>query len=933
MLMKRYVAISLLLHIFLLGLYAQPHVTEQETDALTRYARNIINFNREYPQEKVYLHMDNRSYYIGDTIWFKAYVMNATTLHPTQLSGVLYVELLNEKGVEMEHKKLRMENGMCHGEFVLKDDYRTGYYEIRAYTRYMLNWGNDRSIESFVGEIGTELGGPSFVELYSSTDIRALPEFAEYSSISSSEFWRLDEAERLKMRSQVVPDPNLYIFSRVFPVYMCPETPGAYKKEMDFYPLHTQLAFPAETNLDLRADNLKLSFYPEGGVLVENTTSIVAFEATDQWGRKREVEGCITDGDSIVNTFKSMSRGRGVFPFYPQSGKEYHAYVVYKNKEYRFKLPQADTIGYVLRLTPPSVGGDMSFQVLCPPNAKKESLAWALQCRGALTDYDTLSGGRNRSFVVPKERLRTGVNQLTLFDEEGRILADRLFFVCPAQEPPILTTSPLPDSVKPYEKVDIDFQLQNKDGWPIQGLFSLSVTDADDLEHDTYDAGDIRSELLLSSDIKGFVEDVDSYFHHSTERAMVADIDMLMRIQGWRHHAWNREWRRYNWSMMAGVQPFEYKYHPEKGLGIDGYIISEEITRKGNLMSPHTYDRIPDLRMKATLNVHGSIIEKSGYADSSASYSIPFDNSFYGEIPMTITLEDALNNNQRKQQNRLKGSQIVINRAFSPRPLPYTYYQYKRPSESHQLDTIVNSNNNSAYLKLDEVAVKKRFKQQSEIFYDRPELIIDYTKEWNFIIDRGTPWANGQRRVSTKHNSEYRMNFPSLTYSLQRLGATSYATVKEDSIYARYRGNRKFYHSYIMPKTIKVYSNLLGRERHAMRDGQTDGRISYYLDIERYKPSESPKHPPFLSKNGVRHTFYEGYSYTCEFYSPDYSECALPDTADYRRTLYWNPDVWTDHQGRASVSFYNNKNTRHLHIRAEGFTRYGEFIVYDSNRQ
>ena len=114
-----------------------------DVDDIKDYARNIIDFNREYPQEKVYLHMDNRSYFIGDTIWFKAYVMNATTLRPTDTSGVLYVELLNEKGVEMEHKKLRIVDGMCHGEFSLKEDYRTGYYEIRAYTRNMLNFGND----------------------------------------------------------------------------------------------------------------------------------------------------------------------------------------------------------------------------------------------------------------------------------------------------------------------------------------------------------------------------------------------------------------------------------------------------------------------------------------------------------------------------------------------------------------------------------------------------------------------------------------------------------------------------------------------------------------------------------------------------------------------------------------------------------------------
>ena len=116
---------------------------------LQHYVRNIADFSRKHPQEKVYLHMDNRSYYIGDTIWFKAYVMDATTLHPTHTSGVLYVELLNDFGAEIDCKKLEIQDGMCHGEFILKDDYRTGFYEIRAYTRNMLNFG-----ESYLLSLG-----------------------------------------------------------------------------------------------------------------------------------------------------------------------------------------------------------------------------------------------------------------------------------------------------------------------------------------------------------------------------------------------------------------------------------------------------------------------------------------------------------------------------------------------------------------------------------------------------------------------------------------------------------------------------------------------------------------------------------------------------------------------------------------------------------
>ena len=66
---------------------------------------------------------------------------------------------------------------------------------------------------------------------------------------------------------------------------------------------------------------------------------------------------------------------------------------------------------------------------------------------------------------------------------------------------------------------------------------------------------------------------------------------------------------------------------------------------------------------------------------------------------------------------------------------------------------------------------------------------------------------------------------------------------------------------------------------------------------------------------GVRKTWLEGYNKPAEFYHPDYS--ILPKEEDYRRTLYWNPEVLPDKGGNARVSFYNNGRCRKLKITAE----------------
>jgi hypothetical protein len=58
-----------------------------------------------------------------------------------------------------------------------------------------------------------------------------------------------------------------------------------------------------------------------------------------------------------------------------------------------------------------------------------------------------------------------------------------------------------------------------------------------------------------------------------------------------------------------------------------------------------------------------------------------------------------------------------------------------------------------------------------------------------------------------------------------------------------------------------------------------------------------------------------------EFYSPDYS--LLPKDEDYRRTLYWNPEINTDAEGRAEVEFYNNSRCKQIKVSAETISKDG----------
>ena len=91
------------------------------------------------------------------------------------------------------------------------------------------------------------------------------------------------------------------------------------------------------------------------------------------------------------------------------------------------------------------------------------------------------------------------------------------------------------------------------------------------------------------------------------------------------------------------------------------------------------------------------------------------------------------------------------------------------------------------------------------------------------------------------------------------------------------------------------------------------------------KPYEELRRTP----KGYRKTTLQGYSIPAEYYHVDYSEGVLPDERDYRRTLYWNPDLATDSLGRAQVTFYNNSTATRLRVDVEAMSTGGISGIVD----
>jgi hypothetical protein len=98
----------------------------------------LLKISSNYQPEKIYLHYDKSSYYGGETIWFKAYLLHG--LLPATESKTLYVDWISDNGTVLAHTVSPIVDGGSNGQFEVPADYNSDFVHVRAYTRWMLNF-------------------------------------------------------------------------------------------------------------------------------------------------------------------------------------------------------------------------------------------------------------------------------------------------------------------------------------------------------------------------------------------------------------------------------------------------------------------------------------------------------------------------------------------------------------------------------------------------------------------------------------------------------------------------------------------------------------------------------------------------------------------------------------------------------------------------
>jgi hypothetical protein len=613
-------------------------------------------------------------------------------------------------------------------------------------------------------------------------------------------------------------------------------------------------------------NKIDLQFFPEGGNLVNGIQTQVAFKAIDQHGKGVEVNGKIFDeSHKMITTFRSMHKGMGSFTFIPQSRKAYHAIV--NGQMYDF--PSSNDDGFVMTLS-----NRHEEKVIVRIQASSGyyhrspvyliGLSRGSVCYAAYMVMDKSS----KDISVPRSQLPEGVVKFILFESEDLPRCERQVYI-KKNEKVTVTVTGSKSEYSPRDSVKLQLQVADFIDKPIATTLSVSVTD-DELINYNHDHGNIATDLLLQSEIKGTVEDPGWYFSQSIDDRSYP-LDLVMMTHGW---------SRYDWQKILNAKE-QTPNTTEQGITLSG-----RITNGSQPVANAHFTLAAPASETGFLNIYES--------DSLGRFFIP-------GLDFTDTVMFHWRVMSGKK-GRAEGALIELDTLILP-PVDRAGLA-ATPIETYdeQLESVI-----AAYTKsgvwtlrnakvLNEVLITARREQikavsLTTIMVTPNEDDLKYST--SLFISKFTYGLSGARMITANDGSHYWVTQNGAPLSiiidgqLQEglgFGVTPSAllnTILVDEI------DRVF----IAAGTIAIITKKVVVRRD---DGKT-------------------------TKIKIK-----GYDKVREFYHPKYGprDVSSP-TPDYRSTLYWNPNVQTNSNGVAEIKFYNSDYTKKMRLVIHGISRAG----------
>ncbi|CAN5446915.1 TonB-dependent receptor plug domain-containing protein [soil metagenome] len=859
-----------------------PALAQKDSVSLATIVSKIDKYGNDNPIEKVYLNFDKPYYNIGDTIWFKAYLTIGPKHQLSALSNVIYVDITNSQDSLVRSIKLPAVNGMANGDIILAQaSFKKGNYHIAAYTNWMRNSSPDYFFYKTIS-IGSAMDNvvvPKISIVKTQKNNEAMIDTRlQYKDIAGNPYpekrvtWRVVNDLETIAKGKTNTDKDGFLNITFASKQLAGSKTGYIIAVIDLgnkkYVTNT---FPLNQVL-LTND---IQFFAEGGELIEGVRSKVAFKAIKSDGLGVNVTGTIVDNDgNEVSGFASQHAGMGIFALQPESGKTYKANVVFADgSKAAFDLPRIRSTGINLAVnnTDPE-----NLSIKIATNAayfqKFQNKAYYIVAQSGGTTYYTGQAALQSQVytaAIPKNKFPTGVLQVTLFSSEGHPLSERIVFIQHNDQLAIAASTNLPVYTA-RQLVKMTVSAKNK-ALPVEGSFSVAVVDESKVPYDENAETTILSSLLLSSDLKGYIEKPNYYFGSDAKAA--ANLDILMLTQGYRRFSYR--------DVLTGKYP-TLSFLPEHGMQITGTLrmLTGLPVYKGSVNL-----QVPDknLSVNVTTDPVGQF-KFSNLMINEPSKVIVSARNNTGYNNMSITLDLPSLEPVKKTRNNLD-EVTNIDSLLST----YTQNSKKQIESSHVLNEVVikgnrpdmvphedYSNLRGLSISPDQVLNEDRLKNCSFSIVDCIlSKAFSLTKvDDNFYIKRAYDAGN-------KKPVQFFVNGLGIDYGYL-------FSMRTEDI-----------------ETIEVF--LTDGVSGINRLYDCNGIVSITTKSHSFTPKEKTNGLPSATLQSNTITFTpKGFYKARVFYSPKYAVVQQDvQIIDLRTTIYWNPGVLTDKAGNATFEYYN----------------------------
>jgi hypothetical protein len=883
---------------------------QDDSIPLPTIIQKTAKFAASYPIEKVYLHFDKPYYAVGDTIWFKAYL----TVGMHQLSGlsrVVYIDMINNQDSVVVTQKLPVTNGTSAGSIILpQSSFKEGNYRVVAYTAWMRNFDqgyfftknmvigntadNDNPINthvSFNNSIKNAVEQINARITYKDQDGVA--------QILKKVSWKVQADDETIDRGKGMTDQN-----GVLDITFSSNKPKVFGSaalvtdlELNYKKTITN-SFPLQT----AANPADVQFFPEGGDLVSGIRSKVAFKAINPKGLGVNVKGTVVDNDNKeVAEFTSQHLGMGAFAFQPEQGKSYKANVTFADgTQNSYDLPRVLDEGLSLSVNntdPDNLGVKLSANADFLEKFKNTRFNIIGQS-GSVVCYAAQALLQNQvySASIPKSKFPTGILKLTLLSSDGDPLSERLVFI---QHNDTLNVAVNTDhsTYTTRQKVRLNLTVKNNNV-PVAGSFSLSVVDESKVPFDENSETTILSNLLLTSDLKGYIEKPNYYFNHVDDTRR-ADLDILMLTQGY---------RRFSYSDIIIDKDPQLYFLPEQGITLAGML--------------RTNTGIPVPHGNIHLVIPDKIFAENGFTDESGAFM--FNNISLQDSSQVIV--SAKNN-----ENGRNMEVTVIGETF-----PSLGRNINAPDNIVNIDSTISTylqNSKKQYFNshlLKEVVIKSTIIEKKPSHLDYSSL-IGLSQEPDHLI-KSDMLSGCNDLLTCLKVSAMGLTFDTEDFYISRDYNSSGGKKNPVQVYFGGMPVETSYLSNIDPKNVESVEIFLD-------NGITNiGSLNNTKGILVVNMKVMPKGEKIslaqlrdlIPQKNILTISPLGYARKRDFYVPKYALTKpTGGPTDFRTTVYWNPNIITDKAtGKASFEFYNSDNKGNYRAVIEGIDADGNIARY-----